>query len=241
MDSQRIALYLHSPAPIRCFDSIDSTNLHAKAWARDGAPFGAAVLADCQTAGRGRMGRSFFSPEGGLYLSVILPPQQAPGRLTTLAAVAVRRAVLARLGPPLQIKWVNDLLHNGRKVCGILVEGIADATGLTHAVLGIGLNTFSAAFPEELRAKAGSLIVPDREGLAAAILNEVHAGLPRIPAHMPAYRAHCVTLNRPVSFVHEGEKRTGIAREVDDDGGLLVDTPDGELRLFAGEVSVTAE
>lgn len=238
MNCQRILEHLDTPTSLRCFDSVDSTNLLSKAWAREGAPSFAAVLADKQTAGRGRLGRSFYSPAGGLYMSLILPPQQAPGRLTTLAAVAVRHAVLAQAGHALHIKWVNDLLLQGRKVCGILVEGLADAQGLTHAVLGIGLNTFDAAFPEELRHTAGMLQVEDKERLAASIINHLRAGLEHMPQHMAEYRAHCVTLGRQVVFQYEGAPRQGMARDVDDDGALLVDTPQGPLRLFAGEVSV---
>ncbi len=238
MDSQRISQFLKTPAPLRCFSVIDSTNLHAKQWAKDGAPFGAVVLADRQTAGRGRLGRSFFSPQGGLYLSIVLPPQQQPGQLTTLAAVAVREAVLKHDRHDLNIKWVNDLLLKGKKVCGILVEGLAEGGGLSHAVLGIGLNTADAAFPDELAKTAAVLKVADRERLAADIINRVTAGLNHMPAHMDAYRAHCLTLGRQVAFTHEGQQRTGIAQDVDDSGALLVQTPDGPLRLFAGEVSV---
>ncbi len=241
MNCQRILQALDTPAPLRCFDSVDSTNLQAKQWARQGAPFGAAVLADSQTAGRGRLGRGFYSPDGGLYLSLILPPQQSPGQLTTLAAVAVRRAVQTHAGVSLGIKWVNDLLLDGKKVCGILVEGLAEARGLTHAVLGIGLNTFDADFPQALRDSAGTLPVTHREPLAAAIINQVMAMLPRVPDHMAEYRAHCLTLGQRVAFEHEGVQRAGIARQVDEEGALWVDTRKEPLRLLAGEVSIRAE
>ncbi|NLD35175.1 MAG: biotin--[acetyl-CoA-carboxylase] ligase, partial [Clostridiales bacterium] len=125
MDVDRIRALLGRGLPLRCLGSIDSTNTMAKQWARQGVPHGAAVLADRQTAGRGRLGRSFFSPEGGLYMSLIVDSVGIPpGQLTTLAAVAVLRAAEQVTGRQLHIKWVNDLLLDGRKVCGILTEGI---------------------------------------------------------------------------------------------------------------------
>ena len=243
MDSGRIAALLGQEWPLRCFDSIDSTNTLAKQWAREGAPHGAAVLADRQTAGRGRLGRSFFSPEGGLYMSLIVDSAGIPpGQLTTLAAVAVLRAVAQTTGQMLQIKWVNDLLLDGRKVCGILTEGIVQGNTLARSVIGIGLNTGPMRFPEELQDIAGTLHQPgrpvDREMLAARIISGILAGIPHMPAHMDAYRTHCLTLGQQVCFQHEGRPRVGVAASIDDDGALWVDTPEGPLHLVAGEVSL---
>lgn len=238
MDPQAILRHLRRDIAVRCFDTLDSTNQYAKQWAREGAPFGAAVLAEQQTAGRGRRGRSFYSPKGGLYLSLILPPRQQPGQLTTLAAVAVRWAVQEVAGRSLDIKWVNDLLLDGRKVCGILVEGIAGERGLTHAVLGIGVNTADTAFPPELAGSAAALPPLDRDRLAAAVIREVLDGLPRIPGHMAEYRAHCLTLGQAVRFEWEGQQHEGTARAVEDDGALRIGTADGELLLLAGEASI---
>ena len=243
MDSGRIATLLGQECPLRCFDSIDSTNILAKQWAREGAPHGAAVLADRQTAGRGRLGRSFFSPEGGLYMSLIVDSAGIPpGQLTTLAAVAVLRAVSQTTGQTLHIKWVNDLLLAGRKVCGILTEGIVQGDTLARSVIGIGLNTGPMRFPEELQDIAGTLHQPgrpvDREMLAARIISGILAGIPHMPAHMDAYRTHCLTLGQQVCFQHEGRPRVGVAASIDDDGALWVDTPEGPLHLVAGEISL---
>lgn len=243
MDARRMQALMGEGWPLRCFDSIDSTNTHAKAWAREGAPYGAAVLADQQTAGRGRLGRSFFSPGGGLYLSLVVDSSgHAAGQLTTLAAVAVQQAVLQVTGLQLQIKWVNDLLLQGRKVCGILTEGIVLDGALSRAVIGIGLNTGPMQLPPELTAIAGSLYregrTIDREALAAQIIQCILDGLPVIPAHMAAYRQHCLTLGQAVRFNHEGRQLEGVAAGIDDEGALLVDTAEGPLRLMAGEVSL---
>lgn len=244
MDISRLKALPGWPDSIRHFPSIDSTNTYAKAWARQGAPHGALVLADRQTAGRGRLGRQFFSPQGGLYMSLILDSRAAlPGQLTTLAAVAVREAVALVTGQQLGIKWVNDLLLDGRKVCGILAEGIVMEGRLGRSVIGIGINTGPVQLPEELRHSAGSLYVEgqlvDREALCQAIaLNIILEGLPHIPAHMDSYRAHCLTLGQAVCFQHQGSSRQGIARAIDDAGGLWLDTQEGPLHLVAGEVSL---
>jgi len=245
MDVDRIRALLGRGLPLRCLGSIDSTNTMAKQWARQGVPHGAAVLADRQTAGRGRLGRSFFSPEGGLYMSLIVDSVGIPpGQLTTLAAVAVLRAAEQVTGRQLHIKWVNDLLLDGRKVCGILTEGIVQGDAVARSVIGIGVNTGPMALPMELEQTAGSLHLPgqpvDREALAAQIIGGILDGLPRVPAHMADYRARCITLGQQVAFVHEGRPRIGVAARMDDDGALWIATPEGPLRLLAGEVSLQA-
>lgn len=246
MERERLIKALGGPGYLRRFDEIDSTNTYAKAWAREGAPHGALVLADRQAAGRGRMGRSFFSPEGGLYMSLILDSGGfSPGQLTTLAAVAVREAVLALAEESLQIKWVNDLLLHGKKVCGILAEGIFQQEGIQRCVIGIGINLGPLDLPESLRPIAGTLYQEgralDRHELCLSIISRIKEGLPQVPAHMDRYRAHCVTLGKRVSFAYQGREAQGIARRVDDEGALMVETDEGMIRLIAGEVSARAD
>ncbi len=242
MDIERIKASLPQPLNIRGFETIDSTNRYAKAWAIEGAPNGATVISSQQTAGRGRLGRSFYSPQGGLYMSTVLRAgQTAPGLITTLAAVCVLRAVESQLGLSLQIKWVNDLLLSGRKVCGILAEGMVTPKGELVTVLGIGINTAPADFPDDIAGKAGSLYTQqpiDREALAAGILSELMAGLPRLPEHLDAYRAHCLTLGRQVRYTQGDQTGEGLAIAIDDQGALIIDTADGPLRLIAGEASL---
>ena len=243
LNDERIQRYLKHPVSLRVFDSIDSTNTYAKAWAREGAPHPAVVIASQQSAGRGRLGRSFFSPEGGLYLSLIVHSNGcSPGNFTTLAAVAAHNAIWTVTGLQTDIKWVNDLLMQGKKVCGILAEGVVLNQTLSRIVIGIGINTGSVDFPEDLQDIAGTLHQAhhpvDREQLAARLINEILNALPDMPAHMPVYRSKCITIGRKVSFINEGKQTTGHAVTVDDDGALLVETENGPVRLVAGEVSI---
>lgn len=237
--------------PLRLYGTVDSTNPIALAWAREGAPHGACVVAKAQKAGRGRQGRSFFSPEGGLYMSVVLdaPPEKI-GQITTLAAVAVCRAVQDTCGMELNIKWVNDCLKEGRKVCGILAEGLLQQSP-PKSVVGIGINLGPAAFNEDLSRKAGALFdgpppLPPLE-LAEAVLARLLDAYPLMPAHMEEYRARCITLKKQVRFQYQGEERTGLALQVEDSGALVVDMkaapnhPPARLTLNAGEVSLRKE
>ena len=243
LNDERIQRYLKHPVALRVFDSIDSTNIYAKSWARKSVKLPAVVIASQQGAGRGRLGRSFFSPEGGLYLSLIVNSNGcSPGNFTTLAAVAAYNAIRTVTGFETDIKWVNDLLMQGKKVCGILAEGVVLNQTLSRIVIGIGINTGSVDFPEDLQNIAGTLYQAhhpvDREQLAACLINEILNNLPNMPAHMPAYRSKCVTIGQTVSFINEGQKKTGYALTVDDDGALLVETENGPVRLVAGEVSL---
>ena len=191
------------PAPVQIYESLESTNRTAKLLALDGAAHGTLVLAGGQTAGRGRLGRSFASPAGkGVYCSVVLRPQlsAADAQTATIrAAVAVCRAVQAQCGLELGIKWVNDLYYKGKKVCGILTEAGTDLESgqLEWLVVGIGLNLTSTAadFPPELAARAGSLYpggpAPvSRAALAGSIARELLAAAPAEDC-LTEYRARC--------------------------------------------------
>lgn len=238
------------------FDTIDSTNTQAKALARQGAPHGTVLIAGQQTVGRGRMGRSFCSPEGmGVYLSVILRPQCPPDKLmhlTCAAGVAMCDAVTHAAGFTPGIKWINDLVYEKRKLGGILTELAVDpATGLTdYAIVGIGINCRQRAedFPSEIRNIAASLSMfagkeVDCAALAAAMVDALWQMDLRLFSGkadlMDRYRKLCVTLGQPVC-VHRAEARSyGIAVDLDDDGGLTVDFADGTRQTVnSGEVSV---
>ena len=254
-----IRRHLRHPAlDLRVFDELDSTNAALKRLAEEGAPEGLALIAEAQTQGRGRMGRSFFSPgQSGLYLSLLLRPQIrdfSPGALTACAAVAVAEAIEAVTGLHAQIKWVNDLLLDGKKVCGILTEGALDCeTGrLRYAVLGVGLNVCAPAggFPAELREIAGALFEDGcgaalRCRLAAEILDRLldyYAALPETP-FLAAYRARCTLLGRPVYVLApDTPPQEATALAVEPDFSLLVELPDGTRQsLRSGEVSVRSE
>jgi len=164
---------------LHVYGAVNSTNLVLRSLANRGAPEGTVVVAAAQTGGRGRKGRSFFSPQGtGVYVSLLLKPKIAPDDatlITTTAAVAVCGALEALSGRPAEIKWVNDVFMDGKKICGILTEGSFDMESgqFEYAVLGTGINIYTPAggFPEELRAIAGSVLsapAPDAKNRAIA-------------------------------------------------------------------------
>lgn len=241
--------------PVAYHARVDSTNRAARQWALAAAPHGAAVVADEQTAGRGRFGRSFLSPPGmGLYLSVILrpdwPPEWLP-LLTIFVAVAACDAIAAVAGCRPQIKWVNDLLMGGRKLAGILTElSLEGESGrVDSAVVGIGINCHAAAFPADLAAKATSLEAETerrirRAQLAAALLDRFfdmagHGQPARYADDLARYRADCVTLGRRVLVSSPAGTRTGQALAVTDSGALTVRFDGGRTEdLSSGEVSL---
>ena len=237
---------------IRFFPSVDSTNNLAKELASAGAPEGTVLIADAQTGGRGRLGRSFQSPSGvGIYLSVILRPEcppQALMHLTCGAGVAMCRAVEQAAGFRPKIKWTNDLVFDGRKLGGILTELKVNSRGLAeYAVIGIGINCLQSAedFPPELCGFAGSLAMfapdpIDRAKLAAEMVASLF-DMSRTPRQllMDRYRLDCMTIGTDVSVLRGGEVRYGHAEGVDAEGALLVRFPDGRLEAVnSGEVSV---
>lgn len=242
---------------LRCFEELDSTNNYLKALT--GAPDGLAVTAECQTAGRGRMDRSFQSPKGaGVYLSVLLRPELPPDRLpsmTALAGVAVCAAVERLCGIRPQLKWPNDPVLNGKKLCGILTEASLEAeTGrLQSMVVGVGVNVAQKPedFSPEVREMAASLLQVlgrpvSRPRLAAALLEELDKAYAALlagdlSAYLAAYRRDCVNLGRTVRLIPfgGGERETAQAVDIDGDFSLIVRGADGEERTVrSGEVSV---
>ena len=243
-------------APVHVLSAVDSTNNYCKLLAAQGAPDGTVVIADSQTAGRGRRGRGFLSPAGqGLYLSVLWRPECAPDALlplTALSAVAVSRAVERLGGEAPGIKWPNDLVLAGRKICGILTELSVEAeSGLVdYVVVGIGVNCRQQPtdFPEELQTIAGSLdmglsaVIP-RAALAAELVRQLHT-LRREVLFAPgtwleAYRSRCLTVGKRVRLFRGEDAATATALAVDGQYGLVVAHDDGSTEtLRSGEVSV---
>lgn len=238
---------------IEYHQSIDSTNNRAKELARSGAPEGTAVISRAQTAGRGRLGRSFHSPAGqGLYCSLILRPERPPARimhLTCAVAVATCDAVEVVTGFRPGVKWINDLIAGGKKLGGILTElSVSPSTGLVEwAVVGIGINLSQAEFPPELSEIACSLSqitgsAPDMDKLTHALLKRLmwlsQQLLSRQSDIMECYRRDCVTLGKEI-MVMGAESRRATALDVANDGALLVDYGDGiPQKINVGEVSV---
>lgn len=242
---------------LRCFEELDSTNNYLKTLPE--APDGLAVTADSQTAGRGRMDRSFQSPKGqGIYLSVLLRPRLSPDRLppvTALAGVAVCAAVERVCGVRPGLKWPNDPVLNGKKLCGILTEMSLEAeTGRVQSlVLGIGINVSQGPedFSPQVREMATSLGQAlgkpvSRPRLTAALLEELdrtYAALLAgdLSAYLSAYRRDCVNLGKTVQLLPfgGGERETVQAVDIDEDFSLVVRGPDGKERTVrSGEVSV---
>ena len=236
------------------YSSIDSTNTKAKLLARDGAPGGTVLIAGHQTGGRGRMGRVFQSPGGmGVYLSVILRPDCTPDKLmhlTCAAGVAMMKAVEKVSGIRPQMKWINDLVVDGKKLGGILTEMSVDKGIVEYAVVGIGINCLQKPedFHPEIQNLATSLSMAsgrtiEPAKLAAAMaesLWEMDAVLMEKKAQLMAeYKANCMTLGKEIQVIRGDSVRPGKAIDLDDDGGLLVEFPDGSSQIVAsGEVSV---
>ena len=227
-------------------DEAGSTNAVMRERAAAGAGHGETIVARRQTAGRGRLGRSFFSPpDGGIYLSVLLTNNFEPAQITIRAAVAVHRAVAALCGLTCSIKWVNDLLLGGRKICEILTEGLfeLESGAMTGAVCGIGVNV-GGDFPPELREIAGSLPgSTDKNALAAAILNELERCLAEsFEQVLEYYRRHCPLPGHHVTVRPIGaEPYEARAVAIDSRGRLVVERGGEQIALPGGEVSLHKE
>ncbi len=232
-----------------------STNDQLKLLARQGAPHGTAILADRQTGGRGRKGRTFLSPAGmGIYLSFLLRPDCGPAdlmHLTCATGIAMCEAIEAAAGFRPGIKWTNDLVYGKKKLGGILTElGFSPQGKLDYAIIGIGINCRQREtdFAPEIRDVAGSLAMVtgrdiDRSRVAAAMLEALHRMDGRLLSEKEAllnqYRRDCITLGREISLVRGKEVRHGKALDIDGDGALVVAFPDGHVETVnSGEVSI---
>ena len=241
---------------ITWYESIDSTNTRAKELADSGAPHGSVFIANEQTAGRGRKGRSFASAAGmGIYLSVILRPNCAGTdlmHLTCATSVEMCQAVEEATGVRPGIKWTNDLVYGKQKLGGILTElSLNSQTGLVdYAIVGIGINCLQQVqdFPMELQEIATSLSIIsnkeiDRSQLCAAIMTSLARMSTELLSNkshiMAAYRRSCITLGQEISLFRADTVQHGTALDIDEDGGLLVLFADGSTQtVTSGEVSV---
>lgn len=232
-------------------ESIDSTNVRAKHLAAKGCRAGSVVIAGSQSAGRGRLGRSFISPEGsGIYMSIVFRPDMKVSdavKITAFAAVCVCDAIDTLFGTHCTVKWVNDIIINGKKICGILAEsGFGTENGKPDfTVLGIGINLKKGKMPEEIREIAASVedfskLTASKEELVYLILENLSPLLSnRIPEDtMDRYRRRSMILGKEVYALND-PTLCGIAESIDQNGGLVIKNHHGIRRtVSSGEVSI---
>ncbi len=248
LSKAKISALLGADTTVRVFDIIDSTNNEAKRMLESGFRGKAIVAAEAQTGGRGRLGRSFYSPKStGLYFTVIIPPVfpiEDVSLLTPAAAVAVTRT-LGKLTPKeLKIKWVNDIYVGDKKICGILAESVLDMErgGFAGFAVGVGINLCTEDFPADIASIAASLgTSADRSEIAAGVARELFAFAESISARefLPEYCDKSYVTGKDIYFVQNGEKTNATALGIDECGGLIVRLENGETEVLrGGEISV---
>ena len=228
------------------YDETDTTNERAKA--NSDAPEGSVFIAEVQTHGKGSRGRGWVSPRGtGIWHTILLKPDISPlevSQITLVAGLAVCKAI----GLDAKIKWPNDIVIDGRKVCGILTEMSAEMDMVNYVVCGIGINVNTESFDKEIEHRATSMYIESgvkyrRDEIIARLMNEFEYYYKKflndgLNAILDEYKEYCVTIGRNVSVIFKKETVTGTAVDVDENGALVVDTADGIIRVTSGEVSV---
>ena len=237
---------------IYTFDTIDSTNNCARALAACWAEEGTVIIAEQQTAGKGRLGRVWqANPNENLTFSIILRPSAHPEQVNLLplyVAVAVAQAIERATSLKVECKWPNDLLINGKKVAGILLEGSVKENQLEFVVVGIGVNVNQVAFLGDLEGKATSLRLAigkdlDRNALFREILNSLENNYKTLSSSgfktvLPLWMARSSMINRQISVSEHGSVISGVVRGLSPEGGLILESPQGAKTLFAGDVTI---
>ena len=252
-----IGKYLNADLTVEVYDEVVSTNTMLKERAAQGAGEGLVIIANSQTGGKGRLGRSFYSPlDTGVYISILLrptalPPQEAL-KITTMAAVAASEAVDAVSGKTSKIKWVNDIFLDGLKVAGILTEASVsmESGHLEYAVLGIGFNVYEPqrGFPEEIKGIAGAILKESaadaKNRIAAEFLNRFMeiSKKPEESDYSRKYKERSLVLGRKVNVITPVGSSEATVLDITDDCSLLVRYEDGTVKeLSTGEVSIRPE
>lgn len=239
---------------IRVFSTLDSTNDYLKRIAADGAEEGVVAVSEEQTSGKGRLGRHFSSPKKtGIYMSILLRPKFSAEQslsITTIAAVAVSKAIEEVTGYRTKIKWVNDIYLKERKIVGILTEASVNFEygKLDYAVTGIGINVKypEGGFPDEIKDIAGAIYEKDcgddiRCQIVARVLDNFFEYYNKMPNsdHIEEYRKRSLLTGREIEFTEGGEEKCGIVKGIDDECRLIVRLPSGEMKYFStGEVNI---
>lgn len=251
INEQIITSMLEYPLGVSVYDELASTNLTAREIARSDDRCEQVIIARRQTSGRGRLGRSFFSPNGGLYMSLLLFPKSSAHdalHITTAAAVAVARAIDKIASVRCEIKWVNDVYLSGRKICGILTEAQISNGAIDFAVLGIGINLTApdGGFPSDISSRAGAVfdvLPPDADNrIAAEVINEFYRLYSRADtSFVNEYRDRSNLIGRQVDVMRiaDGEATPAMVIGIDDDFSLIVEYENKKREaLTSGEVSV---
>jgi BirA family biotin operon repressor/biotin-[acetyl-CoA-carboxylase] ligase len=236
------------------FDTIDSTNTKAQELAEKGYPSGTLIVADKQESGKGRRGRSWVSPSGtGIFMTLMIKPDINPNNasmLTLVAALAVAKAITSVTGEEAMIKWPNDIVVNGKKVCGILTEMNAQFDYINHIVVGIGINVHNESFPEEISQMASSLMIEagGKRFHRAQIIAETMSYFEQyydtflktqdLSALVREYDELLVNRNKSVRVLDPKEPFDGKAMGITPKGELIVDTWESRKLVSSGEVSV---
>jgi len=236
------------------FNKVSSTNNVARAYAADGVLEGTLIIAEEQIKGKGRLGRKWISPSGGIWFSIILRPEISPidaSKITILTGVAVAKAIEIETGLKVQLKWPNDVLIDGKKVVGILSEMSAEADKVNFVVVGLGINVNfdMKVFPEELRDKATTLkkllgIEVDRVILFKTVLKEFEKAYFSLKEGdfkkvLSEWRNLCEMLGKRVKILALDKEMEGEALDIDEHGGLLLRLPSGEIRtVYSGDVTI---
>lgn len=236
------------------YEQLDSTNTKIDELAAKGAEHGTVVVADAQTAGKGRRGRSWESPAGdNIYMSILLRPDIAPEEapmLTLVMAHSVAKAIQKNTVLGVQIKWPNDLILSGKKVCGILTEMRLQDASIDYVVVGVGVNVNTKVFPEELCDRATSLYLESGQEMHKEVLIEDILAIFReeyaqfieernLLFLQDEYNAMLVNIGKEVRVLEPGKEYTAYALGMNQTGELLVKTEEGiEKKVYAGEVSV---
>lgn len=236
-NATQILSALPSCAEAICIKETESTNNIAKELALQGASHCTAILADRQSAGRGRRGKSFFSPDGGIYLSLILRERENVP-YTVCAASAVCRAIRS-FDVDAKIKWVNDVYIEGKKVCGILCERVCDTQHGNAIIVGIGINHSVAEFPEDIKEIATSLPahVPSREIVAITVIEALLSELEDVRASKAYYAENMMLYGKAVSYRLNGEEHIGTVVGLGENEELLIKTSTGTVALSSGIVT----
>ncbi|MBE6742561.1 MAG: biotin--[acetyl-CoA-carboxylase] ligase [Ruminococcaceae bacterium] len=246
LNSEILKEKLNEAVEVYYYPSIDSTNNQAKRLIAEGKAQRMLVVSDEQTAGRGRQGKSFYSPnKTGIYMSFVFKPSEefeSAVSCTTAASVAVCRAIESKTELKPQIKWVNDIYLGNKKICGILCEAIngSEANKISEIVVGIGLNIKTAEFPDDVENASCLGVDIARADLIAEITEQLIKTVNTpYSSFIEYYRAHSLIIGRDICFIQNGVSTNAKALQIENDGGLTVLLENGETKtLRSGEISI---